>query len=152
MSDTFQNFKIDYGPLIYYLKKKGEVVYVGSTICIFNRIGSHLKNKDFDSCVVREVSEEELLLQEAKEILKFKPLYNNNLPSQETFISFKKLKQNLLEYRDDSSFKKRINIKMLKKYTSALKLNKYEFKGVLYVEITNKYIYERLVEIAEMGC
>ena len=150
MSDTFQNFKIDYGPLIYYLKKKGEVVYVGSTICIFNRIGSHLRNKDLDSCSIREVDKEDLLLEEAKEILRFKPLYNNNLPSQENFISFKKLKQNLLTYNNSICFRKNITITKLKKYSKMLNLNKYEFKGVLYVEISNEGIYDKFIELAEM--
>lgn len=58
MSDIFQNFKIDYGPLIYYLKKKGE--------------------------------------------------------------------------------------------SEMLNLNKYEFKGVLYVEISCKGIYDKFIELAKM--
>jgi hypothetical protein len=73
-------FPIEESPCIYFLVKKGQVVYVGQTWNIYARIGSHMKSKIFDSVSMLNVHPDEMNNLEAAYILKFNPVYNKILP------------------------------------------------------------------------
>jgi len=65
---------------IYFLLKNDEIVYVGKTINLYDRIMVHQKQnvKDFDSYLFLEVDNKKLNLSERYFINKLKPIYNND--------------------------------------------------------------------------
>jgi len=62
--------------IVYFLLRKGVIVYVGKTTTSYSRIGEHRSDKDFDSFSMLEVSREYLDQTEQKYIKKFMPEYN----------------------------------------------------------------------------
>ena len=88
--------------VVYFLLKKEKVVYIGSSENFLVRLGSHLKDKDFDSYHFVELrNKEEMLRVEAENIIYYNPLYNKGLP--ESFVTLTYLKNYLLKkgYRID---------------------------------------------------
>lgn len=68
---------------IYYLKRGEKIVYIGQTINLMQRLGSHLdSDKDFDSAVYFPVvgDKEERNYIEAGLIIEHTPEYNKCLP------------------------------------------------------------------------
>lgn len=65
---------------IYFLLKNDEVVYVGKTVNLFERIMTHQKqcSKDFDDYVFYKIDNEKLDICERYFINKLKPIYNND--------------------------------------------------------------------------
>lgn len=61
---------------VYFLLKGDQIVYVGQSININERIRTHEKIKDFDKFTYVGCEKENLNEIEAKYILKFKPIYN----------------------------------------------------------------------------
>lgn len=62
---------------IYFLLKKGNVVYVGQTDNIINRVKIHKKNKNFDNVAYfSTTNEKEVNYLENFYILKYSPYYN----------------------------------------------------------------------------
>lgn len=74
----FEKIEIKVG--IYFLLKNNEIVYVGKTINLEQRIMSHQMNnkKDFDNFLFFKVDSEKLDLCERYFINKLKPIYNND--------------------------------------------------------------------------
>ena len=62
--------------MIYFLLNKGNVVYIGKTRNIKQRLSQHRKNKTFDNYLTMNASQEEL--REYKLIKRFKPKYNGS--------------------------------------------------------------------------
>lgn len=69
------------GCCVYYLFRGIEIVYIGSTYNLNCRLSSHSKTKDFDSYSFTSVREWNQFDLEAREILKYKPIFNKSLPS-----------------------------------------------------------------------
>lgn len=90
---------------IYFLIKQKEIVYVGQTINLLNRIKSHKKEKDFDSYAFVEVDEYDLDEMELAYIIEFKPELNKNLPPKNS--RYRKL-HTFNWYKDINYFYKRI--------------------------------------------
>lgn len=73
---------------IYFLRHKGEVVYVGEATCIFSRLAQHHKEKKkiFDeySFFETDCSDKQRKCKEARIIRQHKPKYNvvHNTPSK----------------------------------------------------------------------
>lgn len=61
---------------VYFLIKGDEIIYVGQSINIHQRIGDHAKSKDFDTFTYAECNKNDLSVMEAKYITKFKPKLN----------------------------------------------------------------------------
>ena len=70
---------------IYFLYKGNEVVYVGQSVNIENRIQEHRGSKDFDSYNYVLCDRGELNEKEAYYILKHRPSYNVNLPHNKIY-------------------------------------------------------------------
>ena len=114
-------------PVIYYLKDKGTIVYIGiSKGQLYNRLASHLKTKTFDEITYEECEKENLSKRESKLILQYKPIYNKNLKHDRI-----KLKQQHKDY-------------VLKSNSSVLKINfsKIEYererRGISKIEMARK--------------
>lgn len=63
---------------IYYLVYEDQVVYVGQTVNLEARIGSHISGKEklFDTIKYKEYPISQLFEEELKEIKRFTPIYN----------------------------------------------------------------------------
>jgi len=61
---------------VYFLIKECEIVYVGKSINVHNRLGSHLCDKDFDKINIIECGLTQLNRLESLYIKRFKPKYN----------------------------------------------------------------------------
>ena len=74
---------------IYFLILGDQVVYVGqSEFSVFTRIGTHTRDKEFDSFHYIEVDSEgdNLSELEAFYILQYLPVYNKSIPSNPRFV------------------------------------------------------------------
>jgi len=73
---------------IYFLFNENKIVYVGqSNGNILHRIVSHMDTKVFDSFNTISCSYEDLSILEAEYILRIKPAYNKNIPSNNKWVS-----------------------------------------------------------------
>ena len=68
------------GYIYYLIDINDEVVYVGQTCDIKNRIASHTRDKKFKKVLYKEVDVDALADEEFKEILKYLPIYNKAIP------------------------------------------------------------------------
>ncbi len=80
-------------PVIYYLVQGDEVIYIGQTCNLAQRLLSHMSNKDFDRYSFFESAPEDLDLLEAELILHFKPALNKGVPSQPKYWSYDRIRR-----------------------------------------------------------
>ena len=74
---------------IYFLFKENELVYIGRTKRLEDRILAHTKgNFVFDSYSVLEVDEEDFSDLEKYYIFKYKPVYNKKLPTENWYKDY----------------------------------------------------------------
>lgn len=78
---------------IYFLIKDNEIVYVGQSTQFYTKLSSHVNNKDFDSYFIIEVPEEQLTEYEVEYIIKFNPIYNSILPSNNIYKTLESMKK-----------------------------------------------------------
>ena len=80
---------------IYFLIDKNEVVYVGKSVDIYNRISTHSRDasKIFDSFSILECPTEFLKILETHYIFKLRPFLNNIFPEHCEYKSFVQLKK-----------------------------------------------------------
>lgn len=79
------------GYIIYVLlDDEDEVIYVGQTNSIFNRLGVHSKDKYFSKVYVRKINKKSNLL-ESYLIFHYTPIFNLKLPSNNRFICLNNL-------------------------------------------------------------
>ncbi len=64
---------------VYFLLHQHDIVYVGSSICVYSRVQEHLKTKIFDSFVFIHTDKDNRLQIEELYINKFLPKYNKAL-------------------------------------------------------------------------
>lgn len=79
IKNNTQEIQVPRKYIVYYLTdNEGEVVYVGkSNSSMFNRLGSHTYQKQFERVFYREFeTEEEMEKVEVEEILNYRPKYN----------------------------------------------------------------------------
>lgn len=74
--------KYEMKPCIYFLISGSEIVYVGQTLSLPNRLLRHKKDKEFDSYYAYECEKEDMNELECHFIIKFKPRYNKLLPME----------------------------------------------------------------------
>ena len=81
-----------FSPMIYFLIKNNEVVYVGQSKKGINRPYQHFQLKDYDCFKFINCNEKDLDFLETNYIIKYKPIYNNNTKVFKTddIISFSK--------------------------------------------------------------
>jgi excinuclease UvrABC nuclease subunit len=65
-------------PGVYFLLRRGKIVYVGQSKNPLFRIGQHATRLKFDAFAVLPCAMEDLLVFEGAFILKFRPRYNKN--------------------------------------------------------------------------
>ena len=119
--------------VVYFLLKKEKVVYIGSSENFLVRLGSHLKDKDFDSYYFVELrNKEEMLRAEAENIIYYNPFYNKGLP--ESFVTLTYLKNYLLKkgYR--------IDLRQIKKFIKEnnIQVSLYNFTMYIPKEVCEK--------------
>lgn len=100
---------------IYFLIKNEELVYIGKSVNIFGRVGSHLSDKDFDCFSFHEIKRPIIArLLEKKLIFELKPKYNREVVAPTTW-DLKTLEKfyngNIPDAVDTSNFR---NINLLK--------------------------------------
>ncbi|MFN2455414.1 MAG: hypothetical protein ABR577_14455 [Pyrinomonadaceae bacterium] len=80
---------------IYFLIRGSEIVYVGQSVDIMNRIAQHSREalKEFDSFSMLECPAEYLATLEAYFIFKFRPRLNSSLPPNQLYKSFQQIKR-----------------------------------------------------------
>ena len=105
---SFNQISIKKG--IYFLYKNSQLVYIGKTKNLYQRLNDHLKNdnKIFDTYKFIEITNNETNIVEIETffIQKFQPLYNK--------LKKKKTKRNSkLEYKKYKNSQKNININIL---------------------------------------
>lgn len=101
---------------IYVLLREGEIVYVGQSQNIKSRIGTHLaeKAKIFDSYYVIYCDSFQLNDLEAEFIIKFDPIYNAAIPSNNEYKTFEGVRKQLTSkhrWRDVKKYIEHKNIK-----------------------------------------
>jgi predicted GIY-YIG superfamily endonuclease len=74
---------------IYFLIQNQKIVYIGQSHDVINRIYTHLNKgkKGFDSFSYIEIAYDKLNILEAEYIVKFKPIHNTKLPSNDKYKS-----------------------------------------------------------------
>ena len=75
------------GTFVYFLIKNDLIVYVGQTVNLMERVGTHVKgNKDFNYITYIEVPKRWLLRTESHYIMQFNPHYNISGINSITFL------------------------------------------------------------------
>jgi hypothetical protein len=64
------------GSGVYFLLRRGEVVYVGQAVCVARRIGAHIGEKDFDAAIYIPCDRGDLDRIEQQFITEMNPLFN----------------------------------------------------------------------------
>ena len=87
-------FGEEFGYIYYLLFHDNEVMYVGQSKNVFSRIGAHLSSGVIPFFMFRyfEVLPHEMNDIEAEEIIKYRPRYNNSIPSNNTFFNLEQMK------------------------------------------------------------
>jgi hypothetical protein len=91
---------------VYCLKNSGEVVYIGSTTKIIDRIKKHKRDKQFDEVLYAEMPDEKTMLEvEGYGISKKDPLLNRSRPRFSIkeipdFVQWKRANLDFLRYSD----------------------------------------------------
>jgi hypothetical protein len=68
------------GVVYHLLDHKGKILYIGSTVNVYARIGQHIKSKNgIHSVVFWEFPQDQLLKEEADQIVKYNPPLNGPL-------------------------------------------------------------------------
>ena len=121
-------------PIIYFLIKDSEVVYVGKSLRGLLRPFEHT-DKDFDKIAMLNCNTEDVDMLENKYILKYQPIYNKML-NNNIVISFDnaKLKLNAVGYK--------VSQKQILRRLKELKADYYTFNGKNFMNITD---YNRLL-------
>lgn len=131
---------------IYVLFKNNEVVYVGQSYRVEERIHKHSPEKDFDSFSVMEINNGDLSDFEADLIMKFKPKYNLVVPTNSKYGNMSTLK---LRYnKNATALKKAIKLNGVEEihlgYYSLMELDEIfgyeENKSFQNKEVENKYL------------
>ena len=80
---------------IYFLfNEKDEIIYVGQTVNLYYRIHCHLKKiKNIKKMAFFQTSKEEANNAEAYFIVKYKPVFNKNIPQNDVYTSLKNFKK-----------------------------------------------------------
>lgn len=68
--------KLQKKPCVYLLLKDNEIVYVGKSKNIFNRLSEHVDNKVYDSIFMDYMDEKDLYLKELIYINRYRPIHN----------------------------------------------------------------------------
>lgn len=89
---------------VYFLIKNNEVVYVGQSTNVLNRIQGH-KDKDYDQAFYIECEKDSLLELETKYIIAFTPKMNKTLLS-EIHMNYHRLFCRCPSYRTDEAAEK----------------------------------------------
>lgn len=73
---------------VYKLMHNSEVVYVGQSVNLYSRLGTHLSSsKVFDECEYEECRVEELDSKETQAIIAHKPKYNKDIPNSDRYVT-----------------------------------------------------------------
>lgn len=115
---------------VYCLFKDHELVYIGQTLFLKDRVIYHLTDKDFDSYSFVEVEENDLALVEGELIMKYQPRYNQSITFANGYISFANIKSRL-------GIDKIAAKKIVKKH----QLTTYQFNGNLYISVSDYATY-----------
>lgn len=91
-SQTLTNFYFDKS-VIYFLIHKQEIVYIGQTRQLMQRLCAHYLDKTFDSYTYFNVDPDQANHVEAEMIIRFKPDLNRGLPPQDKYWSYDKIKR-----------------------------------------------------------
>lgn len=115
---------------LYALYKCGEIIYIGQTRSILNRIGSHASTKDFDeySCV-RCCDQDDLTRKEEAMIIALEPKYN--LRIGRNYVGLVAFKNKINAFFDKES-EDVISTDSLKNELISYGIEIFGFKGALY--------------------
>lgn len=93
--DMSKSISDDAFPAIYYLIHDNQIVYVGQSNAPLARIAYHISDpqKAFDRYYIQTILSGNLNDIEAREILRLKPIYNRELPSNNIYASAGRLKR-----------------------------------------------------------
>lgn len=90
----FKSPPVGCGYIYHILNSYDEIIYIGQTRNIYSRIGSHSRTKDniykirYWPCLFEELSN-----READEIIKFDPILNSSLPTNDFWFSLESHKK-----------------------------------------------------------
>ena len=126
--------------IVYFLLRYDEIVYVGVTGKLQQRLDTHTKDKDFDSYAFIKFKDRKTAeIMECRYILEFRPQYNKSIQPSD-LITLNMLRNTIksLDNIGTKYYKKNVN-KVIKKLDVPL----VEFNGTYYV---NNYDVLRIVE------
>lgn len=82
LESRLQYFPLTYtGTCVYFLVLKDEIVYIGQSESLLNRIAAHRLDKHFDRVFFINIAQDKVLDVEAALIKSFKPKYNRQNPA-----------------------------------------------------------------------
>lgn len=99
-------------PGVYFLIKDGEIVYIGQSINVFSRIGSHGSIKEFDSYSYVSVEKDKLDIVESLYIHIYNPAQNGGTTGHDTKLApmnFNEVISTLLDMDNQSLRKGRLS-------------------------------------------
>lgn len=137
-------------PCVYFLIKNNEIIYIGQTIRIKQRIYEHLKEKDFDNYFCLYVSQDELLKKERFYIEKFTPKLNcKSFYYKKFFFPKRDLYKNFPELTNEI-YKKLLDYENIPydKYLKSLQVKK-EYKEKVF-KITEEYKNGKIIITKEV--
>ena len=128
-------------PIIYFLIKDEEVVYVGQTINGYGRINAHT-DKDFDYACYIDCPEYDLDNKEGYYIIKYNPKYNKAL--NKAYITIPRCRHKLnsfiaKEYNRLNLRHGYISKKKMQKLLDTEKITVYEYNDEKYINIMDLY-------------
>ena len=129
------------GYYIYFLIKDNEIVYVGQTSNLWQRMSAHNKDKEFNYIYFEKIDKLDANYIENYYIIKFLPKYNKKLNANEYCLTFKELRK--LFY---CLYKKIITNWDIKKYLYDIKTFSY-IDGITRIFEDDAHIlFERILE------
>lgn len=114
-------------PIVYFLIKSGEVVYVGQSQHGIARPYSH-RDKDFDRIEIMKVPPDKLNETESYYIRKYAPIYNHRLIDG-VDVGINIVKSKIQEQFNRNDF----SIIYLRKLINFLNISTYDFDGITYI-------------------
>jgi len=114
---------------VYALWHNGEIVYIGQSTQLKERIRAHTKNKEFEAYSHVECkSKLEMDVLEADLIIKLQPKYNIQIGNG--YVSIRKLREKIRSIDDEYKYNPEFYVRKLKKKVNEAGITIIDFKGI----------------------
>lgn len=121
---------------VYALWDKGEIVYIGKSENVYNRINNHTKDKVFDEYSLIDCETEgQMGLLESNLIISLDPKYNKTVGSE--FISIKRIRSLIRSIGNEYKYNKNFYVRRIRELIIINNIEIYDYKGTEYIRNEN---------------